>query len=257
MASVGVAVNPLATANCPAPHWPASLEARSYNRGAGFIVTRKRQWRIWLLWSAPDCNEGRLDYAAESDEQLAGLSARGDRAAAAMLIERHTDGVFGQCFRYLRNAAAAEDATQEVFLRVWKKAKSWKPERAQFKTWLARIAANYCLDQLRKAGREVSDEGIADFEDPTAGPADILAQKQFRGIIMRAVNGLPERQRMAIALCYLQEMSNAEAAEIMEVNIQAIESLLARGRRKLRDVLASKENETLKEAGNGPIRQYQ
>ena len=109
--------------------------------------------------------------------------------------------------------------------------------------------------KCEKAGREVSDEGIAEFEDRAAGPSDVLAQKQFRGTIMRAVNGLPDRQRMAIALCYLQEMSNAEAAEVMDMSIPAIESLLARGRRKLRDVLAPERIETLKEAGDGPIRQ--
>ncbi len=178
-----------------------------------------------------------LDYSVESSEALALLVGRGNRAAATVLIERHTDKIYAQCFRFLRNQAAAEDAVQETFIRLWLHAKSWKSNGARFESWLYRIAANYCLDQLRKAGREVGDEALTLITDGGAGPADIVAANQRHELIVKALNELPDRQRMAIALCYLQEHSNVEAAEIMEISLPAIESLLARARRQLREIM--------------------
>ncbi len=166
------------------------------------------------------------------------LAGRGDRAAATILIERHTDKIYAGCFRMLGNRASAQDATQETFLRLWKNAPRWKPQGAKFETWLYRVAMNTCLDQLRKSGREISEDAAPELADPAPGPADNYFAGEQRSAIDDALSTLPDRQRLAITLCHFQELSNIEAAAIMEISVEAVESLLARARRALRDRLA-------------------
>jgi len=141
----------------------------------------------------------------------------------------------------LGDRAAAEDAVQETFLRLWKNAHRWKPQGAKFETWLYRVAMNYCLDQLRKSGREIAEDAAPESVDPADGPADALFASEKRSMIDDALGALPDRQRLVITLCHFQEMSNIEAAEIMEISVEAVESLLARARRSLRDRLAPKK----------------
>lgn len=150
--------------------------------------------------------------------------------------------IYAASYRMLQSRDAAEDATQETFLRLWKNAAKWKPRGAKFETWLYRVAMNYCLDQLRKRKREAPEEAAPGGLDGRADGADRQDQKLFlterRFAIDEALSRLPERQRLAITLCHYQELSNIEAAEIMEISVDALESLLARGRRSLREALA-------------------
>ncbi len=179
-----------------------------------------------------------MSNAEENDEALVRRAGAGDRAAAAMLIERHTNRVYAVCYRMLKNSAAAEDASQETFLRLWKHADRWKPQGAKFETWLTRVAMNLCLDQLRKRGRELPEEEGPEMPDPAAGPDDALFSNERARAIEQAIHMLPDRQRIAVTLCHLQELSNIEAADIMNISVDAMESLLARARRNLRDRLA-------------------
>ena len=184
-----------------------------------------------------ECAMGLLAQAEDSDETLVRQAGRGDRAAAAILIERHTDKIYAGCFRMLGERASAEDAVQETFLRLWKNAHRWKPQGAKFETWLYKVAMNYCLDQLRKSGREVAEDAAPERADPAAGPADQLLAQERRIAIDAVLARLPDRQRLAITLCHFQELSNIEAADIMNISVEAVESLLSRARRALREQL--------------------
>ncbi len=164
-------------------------------------------------------------------------AGRGDRRAASILVERHTDKIYAVCFRTLRSRPAAEDAAQETFLRLWKNASKWRPKGAKFETWLYRVAMNICLDQLRKAKREAPEESAPEQADEAPRQDDQLFAAERRLAIDEALEALPDRQRAAINLCHYQELSNIEAADIMGVSVDALESLLARGRRGLRDRL--------------------
>ncbi len=146
--------------------------------------------------------------------------------------------IYAASYRMLGSKHAAEDAAQETFLRLWRHAGKWKPQGAKFETWLYRVAMNICLDQLRKKKREAPEDAAPEQADSADRQDQAIFLRERRFAIDEALEKLPERQRMAITLCHYQELSNIEAAEIMEVSVDALESLLARGRRALRDALA-------------------
>lgn len=139
----------------------------------------------------------------------------------------------------LGDRAAAEDAAQDTFMRLWQNAHRWRPEGAQFQTWLYRVASNACLDRLRRRGRETTVDEFPETIDNAPAALDGLLAEERRRAVAAALAELPERQRLAVALCHYQELSNIDAAAVMSISVDALESLLARGRRTLRDKLAS------------------
>ncbi|PQA87365.1 RNA polymerase sigma factor [Hyphococcus luteus] len=187
----------------------------------------------------------------DSDEALVRRAGAGDRTAAARLVERHTQMIYAACYRMLGSKPAAEDAAQETFLRLWRNAAKWKPQGAKFQTWLYRVAMNYCLDQLRKKKREAPEEAAPETADPADRQDQTVFAAERRFAIDAALEKLPERQRLAITLCHYQELSNIEAAEIMEISVDALESLLARGRRALKESLAPMREHLLGKMDDG------
>lgn len=157
----------------------------------------------------------------------------GDRAACQLLVERHLGRVVGFAHRTLGNRADAEDVAQDVFLRVWAAAPRWKKTAARFQTWLYRVAMNVCLDRIAKK-RETSTDQVPEPVDPHPDPRAALHAKEVAHHVTAALAALPEPQRIAVTLCHLQGLRNSEAAEVMDVSIEALESLLARGRRAIR-----------------------
>ena len=139
--------------------------------------------------------------------------------------------------RMLGDQAEAEDVAQEAFLRALRQAPKWIPGAARFDTWLHRVTLNLCYDRLRRK-REVTMAEPPDRPDPGPAPDRGLETAELGAQVDRALQALPERQREAIVLCHYQELSNIEAAELMGVSVEALESLLSRGRRALRTALA-------------------
>ena len=143
-----------------------------------------------------------------------------------------------------------EDIRQETLLRLWTQADRWRPEIAALSTWLHRIAHNLCIDYLRRASRLVGEPRDGEIEslangvsgpDQEVGDADpdhALGQHRLGDQLRDALATLPERQRSALILSYYQGLSNRNAAEVLDVSVDALESLLARARRKLRLLLA-------------------
>lgn len=160
---------------------------------------------------------------------------RGDRSACQLLVERHLGRVVSFARRILSNGDDAEDVAQEVFLRVWAAAPRWK-RTARFTTWLHRVAMNLCLDHLARK-REVTGDDLPEPVDPRPDPSAALQAKDLARHVQTALAALPESQRIAITLCHHQGMRNIEAAEVMGVSVEALESLLARGRRALAERL--------------------
>ena len=170
------------------------------------------------------------------DEALLRRCADGDRQASAMLINQHSPRVFAIAQRMLGNREDAEDAVQDVFIKVFRHAGNWESGKAKFTTWLHRVTVNQCYDRLRKK-RETGVDEVPDMEDDAAGPAGQLQERQTQARIKEAIDDLPERQRAALLLSHYEGLSNPETAEILEISVEAVESLLSRARRALRKAL--------------------
>ena len=172
---------------------------------------------------------------------------RGDQAACALLVDRHLGPVLGFCRRLLGNPAEAEDAAQEVFLRLWAQAGRWRPGEAKLRTWLFRVGHNLCIDKLRRRPA-MPLEAAGDPADPEPAAPEAMIQVESRAWLRRAVAALPDRQRAALELCHYQGLSNADAAAALGVGVEAVESLLARARRTLRQRLRAEAPELMADA---------
>ena len=172
----------------------------------------------------------------DPDAEDVAKAGQGDGTAAARLIGRHASKLFTVARRMLGAQAEAEDVVQEVFLRLWTHAARWQPGKAKFETWLYRVMLNQCYDRLRRRPAAPL-EAAEDVADGAALPDAGLDEGKLGREIGRALADLPERQKAAILLCHFRELGNIEAAEIMGISVEALESLLARGRRNLRSRL--------------------
>jgi RNA polymerase sigma-70 factor (ECF subfamily) len=166
--------------------------------------------------------------------------ADGDALAFRKLSDEHLQAIVTFSHRLVRNHAEAEDIAQETFLRVWQKADSYQP-KAKVSTWFHTIARNIAIDRMRKRSRreeafEIDDE--RDASPDSAVPSQLLAEKRTQQKIERALSSLPERQRSALALCHEEGLNNQAIAEIMSCSVEAVESLLSRGRRTLREIMS-------------------
>lgn len=178
-----------------------------------------------------------------SDEALLVAFGNGDREAAAALTLRLTPRVMSFAARMLRgDRHEAEDVAQEAMLRLWKIAPDWRQGEAKVTTWLYRVTANLCTDRLRKR-RSVNIEAIPEPEDDSPGAVDgMMAADRARALEI-ALAALPERQRVAVTLRHLEGRSNPEIAEVLEISVEAVESLTARGKRALAASLAGRREE--------------
>ncbi len=168
--------------------------------------------------------------------------------AYADLLARHIKGLHTYTYRYCQNYSDAEDITQEAFLRVWKQSHTWQEGQVRFTTWLYRIAHNLCIDAFRKHKPEFESHDQLTSMDPSQEQS--IEQQVKQANLKTAMNALPPRQRDAILLCNLQGFSNRQAAEILQISVDALESLLSRGRLSLKSRLAI-EQPNLQTQSNG------
>jgi RNA polymerase sigma-70 factor (ECF subfamily) len=178
------------------------------------------------------------------DVRLMRLVAGGDTAAFEQLIERHQSLVAGTVARMLGSNSDVEDIAQQVFIRVWKSAGRYVA-RAKFTTWLLKITRNLVFNEMRRAKRHphlpVQIEPEADeipLKDETAATPDAsLLQAELQAEIEKAIMLLPDTQRMALVLRRYEELSYEDIAEILDLSVPAVKSLLFRARTELRERL--------------------
>ncbi len=183
-----------------------------------------------------------VGFPPGGDEDLLERMRLDDVEAYRTLVERHIDHAYAVAMRILRNSADAEDVTQDAFVKTWINRHRWDAGRAKFSTWLYRVIVNRCIDLQRLP----KNEWLEDVEEPAADVADAVTTIHRRRIHDRledALQRLPTQQRIAIVLSYYEEMSNIEVADVMGTTVSAIESLLKRGRKRLRDLLRRSEND--------------
>lgn len=176
------------------------------------------------------------------DEALLVAYGNGDAAAARALTLRLTPRIFGYAARILGDRAEAEDVAQEAMLRLWRIAPDWRQGEAKVTTWLYRVVTNLCTDRLRKR-RGVDIDSIPEPEDDRPGVEAGLQENARAQALDAALAALPERQRQAVVLRHIEGLSNPEIAESMDMSVEAVESLTARGKRALTRILADRRAE--------------
>lgn len=195
-----------------------------------------------------------FDQASDvPDEALLVLYANGDPAAARELASRHLPRVMGFAARMLGgDRAEAEDVAQEAMLRLWRIAPEWRQGEAKVSTWLYRVVTNLCTDRLRgqKRRRAVGLDDAPDVEDGARSVEASLVENDRINALHAALETLPDRQRQAVVLRHIEGLTNPEIAEVMEIGIEAVESLTARGKRSLTAAMAGRRAELGYEEGS-------
>jgi RNA polymerase sigma-70 factor (ECF subfamily) len=182
---------------------------------------------------SPDAN-GHLP-----DSDLLARYAAGDARAARALVQRLTPRAFAFATRVLGNRAEAEEVVQEAMLRLWAHAPEWRDGEARVSTWLYKVVSNLCTDRLRARRPQATMDAMGEIEDgaPTADEQTLTRQRATA--LQAALEQLPDRQRQAVVLRHLEGLANPEIAVIMDIGVEAVESLTARGKRTLAAALAA------------------
>jgi RNA polymerase sigma-70 factor (ECF subfamily) len=181
-------------------------------------------------------------YSDLADDALLALYLLNDEAAASSLTARLTPRIFRHAVRVLGDRAEAEDVTQDAMMRLWKIAPDWRKGEAKVSTWLYRVTANLCTDQLRRK-RGVGLDEVDEPLDPGPSVTDQLQTRERMHALQVGLQTLPERQRQAVILRHIEGLANPEIAEILEISTEAVESLTARGKRALAQALAPAREE--------------
>ncbi len=175
----------------------------------------------------------------ESDIELMLRAKSGDDSAFTELMRRHYKGVVNYIYRFTNDKGNSEDLAQEVFLRVYRSVKRYKPQ-AKFSTWLYKIATNLCITHVRSGnrGQNVSldemQENTGDLGDFTSeDPSDFTFRREIGNTIFEALKSLPKRERVAIILCKYEDLPYEEVAEVIGCTIGAVKTYVHRGRMKL------------------------
>jgi RNA polymerase sigma-70 factor (ECF subfamily) len=173
---------------------------------------------------------------------------KGDLAAFNLLVEHYQTAIFNLCLRMLGTPQAAEDATQETFLAAYRHLDKFRG--GSFRSWLFRITANACYDELRRRKAraassldETAGEGERRFDAPDTSPSptDRAEQAELRDVLARALAAIPADQRLAVTLSDVQGLDYAEIAEVMQCSLGTVKSRIARGRVRLRAILLAQE----------------
>ncbi len=170
------------------------------------------------------------------DDVLMRRVALRDGDAFRQLVQLHAARPHRIAWRMLGDGTEAEDVAREAMLRLWRDAGLWRPGRAGVAAWLTRVATNLCLDRLRSRAR-LSGAEVPERADEAPLADSVIEGDQARGAVIAAMDRLPDRQRAAVVLTYYEELSNQDAAAMLEMNIKAFESLLLRARRALKEML--------------------
>lgn len=179
------------------------------------------------------------------DSALLVAFANGDAQAGRQLVGRLGPMLFGYAARVLGDHGEAEDVVQETMLRLWKMAPDWRQGEAKVSTWAYRVTMNLCTDRLRqrRARPQVALDSAAEPPADLASAVELMTARQRSEMLDAALSVLPDRQRQAVVMRHLEGFSNPEIAEIMDIGVEAVESLTARGKRALKKALYGKREE--------------
>ena len=174
--------------------------------------------------------------ATDPDADLLKAASAGNQRASAALVARHLQRVHRLAARLLDDADEAEDVAQELFLRLWQAGADWRSGQARVSTWIHTVTVNLCRDRIRRRRPQIAlDEGLAEAAELRPEAQAMVGERSEQ--LRSAIAELPERQREALLLFHYEGLDQAESAAVLGVSEDALESLLARARRGLRQRL--------------------
>src|SRR6266849_4051737 len=221
--------------------------------GTGYTVRLHPDWQSGLSIEGvpqPMTNNGddtapsARAHETRTDEELMLELARGRHEALGSLYSRHSRLVFYLALQSL-DRPAAEELVQEVFLTIWRGASAFDPEQGSFRPWLLRLAHWRILNELRRRQRrplerrplDDEDERFQQVLDQEPGPEERAFQQEHRRIVDSALEALPPKQRQAVALAFLEDMTHEQVAEALDVPLGTAKTRIRTGLHSLRMVL--------------------
>lgn len=176
-------------------------------------------------------------WAEKEDHELLARIQDGSHDAFAALVQRHTERFYRLAYRYMQHKETAEDIVQDAFVKLWENPGKWQPERnTKFTTWFYRILVNLCLDWQKKKRPLALEEELPVLDEGETLDATLI-RVQEQKILEKEIAVLPERQRLALNLCFDEGLSNQEAAEVMGLHLKALQSLIMRAKATLKERL--------------------
>lgn len=189
----------------------------------------------------------RARYSGMSDAALMSAVCNRDVQAYANLYERYIDLVYSTALRVLSDQGLAEDAAQEVFVRLWRKPESFISERGRFVSWIVSVARNRAVDDLRSRSRrrkrevltagQPADTGVADIADENENPLRSVELNDTRAHILVAMKEIPVDQRQALEMAYFGGLTQQEIAAHLHVPLGTVKTRIRLGMKKLRSLL--------------------
>ncbi len=175
-------------------------------------------------------------YNDLTDKDLMRRVLRNEHEAFSVLVNRHTPMFYAAAYRICSDQNDAEDIVQDAFLKLWKNPAIWKETRgAKFTTWFYRIVTNQAIDHIRKKKSSGSGDAIERIEDSAISQHSQMEMDERQVMLEKAIQSLPERQKLAINMCFYEGLSNKDAASILDVSVKALESLVMRAKAGLAD----------------------
>ncbi|MCC6337051.1 MAG: sigma-70 family RNA polymerase sigma factor [Myxococcales bacterium] len=181
--------------------------------------------------------QGSVQAFGDEDAREMQAVANGDKAAFTRLFDRHQASVVRFCRRFVADEARAEELAQDVFVKLFRAAKSYQPS-ARFKTFLFRVATNACLNDLRRPAAKAEvleakvrdDDGLSVLEEgaDAATPLHALEAKEVEAAVQRAFGKMSDRERAAFAMCRFEGLAYRDIAEALTSTESAVKSLIHR-----------------------------
>jgi RNA polymerase sigma-70 factor (ECF subfamily) len=178
-----------------------------------------------------------IGFSHFDDESLIRQIQEGKHEAFVEIVDRHSKRFYSLAYRLLFSKNDAEDTVQQAFLKLWERRLFWNQQKgAKFTTWFYQVVVNLCLDHNRRKKPVTFSEGMEPF-DKQDGPEMLLDEKRKHALLDRFIKELPERQQLALTLCFYEGLSNKEAAEIIGIKLKALQSLIMRAKTTLKEKL--------------------
>ena len=180
----------------------------------------------------------RRQHLLLADENLISFVGQGDAEAFTILYDRHGRAAFSLAYRVMGERQTAEDLVQDAFLKLWRSATSYRPERGSVRTWLLSIVHNRGIDQLRSHARRRRTQDRIEASAPRSQPSEAFAEtwrNSQRDQVREALNTLPSEQLKVLELTYFSGYTHAQVSELLDVPLGTTKGRMRLGLKKMRD----------------------